>query len=108
MTEPLDRIIDAVRELMELVSRPDTNTAWSPYKTSKEAAAELRRHLAALMIGDLSRVEELAGLFASTGPFQQIANDSGWEPHFMLLAAHVEASTDLLRESGGLPDRAGE
>lgn len=103
MKAPLDRIIDVLRETMELVTQPGTDVTWSPYKTPAQAAAGLRSHLASLTIGDVSRIEELAALFAPTGPLQQIANDSGWEPHFMLLSSHVEASIDLMRSAGELP-----
>jgi hypothetical protein len=106
MNTPVDQIVDVLRELLVLVSRPGTDVTFSGYDSPKDAAADLRGHLASLITGDLARIDKLMHLFAPTGALQEISINSGWGPQFMLLSAQFDAAIDQMRQSGELPPEA--
>lgn len=103
MNAPVDQIVDVLRELLVLLSRPNIDVSFSGYDHGKDAAADLRGHLAGLITGDLARIDRLMQLFAPTGALQEISINSGWGPQFMLLSAQFDAAIDQMRQSGELP-----
>lgn len=103
MNTPTDQIVDVLRELLVLLSRPGTDARYSGYESARDAAADVRGHLAALVTGDLTRVGALIQLFAPTGALQEISINSGWGGQFMLLSAQFDAAIDQMRQCGELP-----
>lgn len=103
MNTPTDQIVDVLRELLVLLSQPGTDVRYSGYEGAKDAAADVRGHLANLITGDLAHIGALMHLFAPTGALQEISINSGWGGPFMLLSAQFDAAIDQLRQRGELP-----
>jgi hypothetical protein len=103
MNTPTDQIVDVLREVLVLLSRPGTDVRYSGYESAKDAAVDVRGHLAGLITCDLARVGALMHLFAPTGALQEISINSGWGGSFMLLSAQFDAAIDQMRQRGELP-----
>jgi hypothetical protein len=82
-----------------LLNRPETDVAWSSFRTPAELQDELRR---CIELTETSRLTEsdlwsLALLFAPTGAIQEVSMKSGWGQEFLVLADRLDKAFD--RES---------
>ena len=90
-------IIGVLEEVVCILDRPDTDVAWSRYNNVAEAVSDLSQHIALLRSGDISRIEDLASLFAPSGSLQEISITSGWGERFLCLAAWFDRAIESIR-----------
>lgn len=85
-----------LREVIDLVRQPGTDTGWSSYESADALASELEEHLCRLAAGstvDAESLRMLRILFAPTGPLQETSISSGWGRRFLELAARFDRAT---------------
>lgn len=83
-------LADVLRELIELLKRPDTEVFHSRYKTPAEAVHDIEAHLDRIQRRDFSRIRDLSLLFGPTASLQEVSIDSGWGERFLTLAETVD------------------
>jgi hypothetical protein len=93
----LEEVIGILQEIARVLDRPGTDVVWSRYNSVEEAAGDIGQHLERLRRGDLSRIEDLALLFAPTGALQEISISSGWGEEFLVLAARFDRAIESMR-----------
>lgn len=111
MTEPdvherLQRLIDVglprevllllLRTLRERLAADGNDFAWSGWADAASALADLDPLIARLQRAELPDRVDLAGLFAPTGPLQEIALSSGWTTEAEALARVWDRLAPLL------------
>jgi hypothetical protein len=74
------RLFEVLSEARVLIARPDNDFTWSSWRDAEHALGEIDRGLERL------RRDEVAILFAPTGPMQELALSSGWGEEFAALA----------------------
>jgi hypothetical protein len=79
-----------LQEARTLLNRPANDFAWSKWDDVAAGVAEVDSHIAAIERDDLSRLSDLALLFAPTGSIQEVAESSGWGTEFLALAARFD------------------
>lgn len=84
------KLVSILHEAQAVLRRPDNDFAWSKWSGPVRAIKEIELHIAAIECGDLSRLSDLAWLFAPTGAIQEVAESSGWGTEFLALAARFD------------------
>lgn len=92
-------LVELLREVVVLLRRPDTDTAYSRYKNAHEAVAEMETHLHCIEVGDFSKLRDLEILFAPTGTLQDISINSGWGEYFLTLAERFDRYVASLKKT---------
>ena len=86
----LGKLISIFEEARTLLTNPDNDFAWSSWRDSKDALAEVDRILSALKSGLLPSELTLEVLFAPTGPLQEVSLSGGWGDDFIALAKRFD------------------
>lgn len=86
MSDPNADLIRLLRDVRRLLSLPDNNFIWSPWKGIQDATDEIDGLIGALEAGDGSVIDRLETLFAPTGAIQEVSVSSGWDQEFLELA----------------------
>jgi len=94
---PVDEVVSILREVKHVLELPSTDIGWSRYNSVEEAVEDMNQHIERLRRCDLSRIEDLALLFAPTGSIQEISINSGWGEGFLYLAARFDRAIEPLR-----------
>jgi hypothetical protein len=87
-------LLCVLREAQSLLSRPGDDFAWSSWKDTGAALAEVEQLIATLEAGRLPSRLAVSVLFAPTGPINEVAISSGWGQEFLVLAARCDAATE--------------
>jgi hypothetical protein len=87
-------LVEVLREARSLLALPGNDFAWSSWKDSPTALAELDRLIAAIESERLPPRLDLAVLFAPTGPVQEVSLSSGWAHEFLAVAARFDAAAE--------------
>jgi hypothetical protein len=88
-------LIAVLRETQAWLSRPGNDFAWSSWNSASEGCAELSLIIAQLKISvQLPEKLNLSGLFAPTGPIQEVSVSSGWGKEFLELASSFDAALE--------------
>lgn len=85
-------LLDIFQRTRDLVARPENDFAWSSWRDSDEALEEIDGIIAKLRQGEAPPVNDMAILFAPTGPMQELALSSGWGNRFLGLASEFDAA----------------
>ena len=93
----VDEVIGILEKVKHVLELPDTDVVWSRYNSVEEAVEDMNQHIERLRRGDLSKIEDLALLFAPTGSLQEISISSGWGQGFLYLAARFDRAIEPLR-----------
>jgi hypothetical protein len=88
VTAELEQVLN---DAIVCLSRPDNVFTWSTWSDRQAAWDELDGLVARLSAGDVAR-QDLAMLFAPTGPIQDVSSPSGWGGEFLALAERFEAA----------------
>lgn len=92
-----DKLVSVLREAQAVLRRPENDFAWSKWDGATTAVTEINSHIAAIARDDLSRMSDLALLFAPTGAIQEVAESSGWGIEFLVLAARFDKAAAKVR-----------
>lgn len=88
--DPRDVLIGVLRASIELLSSEDNDFAWSSWKDSAAAVAEVSRLLAIAEAGGTPDRLTLSVIFAPTGPMQEVSVSSGWGEAFLKVAERYD------------------
>ena len=91
------KLVSVLHEAQAVLRRPENDFAWSKWDDATTAITEIDSHIAAIERDDLSRLSDLALLFAPTGAIQEVAESSGWGTEFLALAARFDKSAAKVR-----------
>lgn len=95
---PEERMIAVLEEAKALVLRPGNDFLWSSWEDAGDAAREIDEYVARLRLGPIGK-RAMAGMFAPTGPLQELALSSGWSAEYSGLAARFDAIAMVARET---------
>jgi hypothetical protein len=87
---PREVLIDVLRASIELLSIEDNDFAWSSWRDSAAAIAEIGRLLILTESGGTPDRLALAVIFAPTGPMQEVSISSGWGEVFLKIAERYD------------------
>jgi hypothetical protein len=85
------QLVRVLRNARQLLAEPGNDFLWSSWPDAETALRELDGLIARIEAGTTPVREELAVLFAPTGPIQEVALSSGWGEAFLMLAASFDA-----------------
>jgi hypothetical protein len=85
-----DALLQVLRETRRLLARANNNFNWSSWDNADAALAELDALIECVGTNAQLDRQQLAVLFASTGPIQEVSLSSGWAEAFLELAARVD------------------
>ena len=80
------KLLEILREVLDLLRRPDIEVIWSHYETADEAVTDMEAHLQRIEKRDFSQQRALERLFGPNGALQAIAESNGWGKRFLTLA----------------------
>ncbi|MER6172669.1 hypothetical protein [Streptosporangium sp. NPDC001681] len=90
---PHPDLLRVLGEVRVLLAQPGNDFAWSSWENADAALAEIDAAIA--RIGTDGRLPpELVTLFAPTGQIQEVANSSGWDDAFLVLADRFDAALE--------------
>lgn len=92
MPEAKQTLLSILQEARTWLALPDNDFGWSRWKDSNEALADLDRHIQNIREDRGFTPIDLAGLFAPTGPIQEVSISSGWGTPFLDLAARFDGA----------------
>jgi hypothetical protein len=75
-----------------LLARPENDFTWSSWKNAESALREIDAVTARVSKGEIQDRQQLAVLFAPTGPIQEVSVSSGWGEMFLELAERLDAA----------------
>jgi len=84
------RVLEILREVLELLRQPECDVSWSHYDSAAEAVADWEAHLQRIERNDFSQQRALERLFGPNGALQEIAESNGWSKRFLMLAHHFD------------------
>ena len=90
-------LVSVLHEAQTVLRRPENDFAWSKWDAATSAVAEIDSHINAIESNDLSRLPDLASLFAPTGAIQEVAQSSGWGTEFLVLASRFDKAAAKVR-----------
>ncbi|WP_432994266.1 hypothetical protein [Dactylosporangium sp. CA-233914] len=82
-------LLAVLADVRAMLARPDNDYAWSSFRDTDAALAELDELAAAVRAGTVPAALNI--LFAPTGPIQEVAISSGWGAEFLVLADRFDA-----------------
>jgi hypothetical protein len=85
--------LKVLQDTRALLARPENDFAWSSWPDAKTALKEIDALIGSLSQGSLPDPQQLAVLFAPTGPIQEVSLSSGWGETFLQLAERIDAAT---------------
>jgi hypothetical protein len=85
-------LISVLREARILLARPDNDYGWSSWRDGAEALRETDALIDQLEAGHLPDRTQLRGLFAPTGPIQEVSASSGWGQDFLRMAKRFDVA----------------
>ena len=88
--DPREVLLDVLRAAVELLSIEDNDFAWSSWKDSSAAVAEVSRLLAIVEAGGIPDRLAVSVIFAPTGPMQEVSISSGWGETFLKVAERYD------------------
>jgi hypothetical protein len=91
------KLVSVLHEAQAILRRPENDFGWSKWDDATTAVTEIDSHVAAIERDDLSRLSDLALLFAPTGAIQKVAVSSGWGTEFLALAARFDKAAAKVR-----------
>jgi hypothetical protein len=91
------KLVSVLHEAQVALHRPANDFVWSKWDDATSAVTEIDSHIAAVERDDLSRLSDLALLFAPTGAIQEVAESSGWGSEFLALAARFDKAAAKVR-----------
>lgn len=86
------RLLGLVREVRELLARPENDFSSSAWADRDAALTELDHHIAKLEEGETDQIAALKALFAPTGSIQEVSITSGWGQEFLKIAAQFDVA----------------
>ena len=86
LNNPLHGLAHILETVLELVSLPDNDFAWSSWADASEAKAEIQSLIELVQSGALPERIKVSVLFAPTGPLQEVSLSSGWAEPFLKVA----------------------
>jgi hypothetical protein len=95
-------LLDVLREARDLLALPGNDFLWSSWPDALAALAAVDRVIAAVEGGPLPPRYELAGLFAQTGPMQEVVLSRGWADVFLAIAVRFDAAASSCWGGDGL------
>jgi hypothetical protein len=98
--DPRDVLADVLRASVELLSIEDNDFAWSSWKDSAAAVAEVSRSRGIAETGGTPERLTLSVIFAPTGPMQEVSISSGWGEAFLKVAERYDYAEKGIWESG--------
>lgn len=87
-----DALLLALRETRRLLANQTNNFRWSSWHNAEAALTEFDALIESIDRGAPADAQELAVLFAPTGPIQEVSVSSGWGERFLELAERVDAA----------------
>jgi hypothetical protein len=91
------KLVCVLQEAMVNLCRPENDFVWSKWDNAATATTEVASHIDAIERDDLSRLSDLALLFAPTGAIQEVAVSSGWGTEFLALATKFDEVASKVR-----------
>jgi hypothetical protein len=91
------KLVSVLHEAQAVLCRPQNDFAWSKWDDPTTAVTEIDSHIAAIERDDLSRLSDLALLFAPTGAIQEVTESSGWGTEFLALASRFDKAAAEVR-----------
>lgn len=85
-----DALLRVLRETRQLLARGNNNFTWSSWENADAALAEIDALIECAGSNAQLDRQQLAVLFAPTGPIQEVSLSSGWAEAFLDLAARVD------------------
>jgi len=86
----INDLLGLLGEIRTLIDSPNTNVIWSQFDSVEDVLNTLNTLKRRVELGDNKVISELKLLFAPTGSFQEISNDSGWGEKFIELASRFD------------------
>ena len=80
-------LLKILRDARRLLALPDNDFLWSPWEDAPEALRELDSVIEKVSSGACFDKDQIAVLFAPTGPIQEVSLSSGWSVKFLNLAS---------------------
>jgi len=87
-----DALLKVLQETRALLARPDNNFDWSSWENGEAALREIDALIASVCNGALPDPQQLALLFAPTGPLQEVSLSSGWGEMFLDLTERLDGA----------------
>ena len=88
----LETLAAVLREARALLAIPDNCFAWSSWRSSAKALAEMDAAIAMCDAGGTPDIERLKLLFAPTGAIQEVSISSGWAEEFLAVAKRFDSA----------------
>ena len=95
-SDPHAFLLEVLRSLVELLSLPDNDFAWSSWSGRDVAVSEVESIIALIESGKLPDRVRVAVLFAPTGPAQEVSLSSGWADVFLKVAELYDQAEEML------------
>ena len=70
-------LLKVLRDVRSLLALPNNNFDWSPWGNGAEALRELESIIGRVRLGAPLYIDQIAVLFAPTGPIQEVSLSSG-------------------------------
>jgi len=86
-------LLQVLRDTRALLARPENNFDWSSWGSVEAALREMDALIECVCNGAEPDAQQLAVLFAPTGPIQEVSLSSGWADTFLTLAERLDAAT---------------
>jgi hypothetical protein len=86
MTAEQTELVAVLLEARKLLALPKNDYAWSSWRDFEHASTEIDDHVEKIKNGNYSTLFTVEGLFAATGPIQEVSVSSGWGQPFLDLS----------------------
>ena len=90
----LEKIISILKQARTLLALESNDFSWSSWKDQKQAISEIDSIITELENGS---VPDIRGLFAPTGPIQEVSLSSGWGKEFLKLAERFDKEYEIVK-----------
>lgn len=93
--ENLQDLISIIKEARSLLALESNDFSWSSWIGQTEALSEIDSIIRELENGS---IPDIRGLFAPTGPIQEVSLNSGWEAEFVELAERFDKAYKIVKD----------
>ena len=90
----MQELITVLKQARTFLALESNDFSWSPWKDQNHAISEINSIIISLENGS---IPEIRGLFAPTGPIQEVSLSSGWGKEFLELAERFDKEYEIVK-----------
>lgn len=90
----VQELIAVLNQARTLLALESNDFSWSSWKDKNHAISEIDSIITSLENGS---IPEIKGLFAPTGPIQEVSLSSGWGQEFLELAERFDKEYEIVK-----------